>query len=196
MKNHIILLFAFINATLFAQTNYSDWQKVYSDNTTTVEVSFAMNSNSCNGAKNKFRYRIIGSLSREPRYVNWKMIYKDCYNHPVYLLNSVSIGQDAELNKPIESNDYSFSGTWLADKFKIYKPTAAANPYSNLTPQALPNDWGVGIISAVITGRKTVCAGESVYLTSKVVDTTSTVIYQWQSSADGKTWTNNRKSVV
>lgn len=190
MKNFLLLLFLFLQTALFSQSNYSAWEKVYTDNNVTVEVSFSMSANSCQGTKNKFRYRVSGTLSTEPRYLNWKIIYKDCSGKPVYFLNSISIGPDGELNKAIESNDFVFTGTWLADKFRIYQPVVTNHPYTNAFPQPLPGDWGIGIISAVITGRKTVCAGESVYLLSKVVDTTSAVSYQWQSSADGKTWSN------
>ncbi|MCX6199290.1 MAG: hypothetical protein NTY88_08730 [Bacteroidetes bacterium] len=191
MMKKILFLHCILIAALcsFAQSNYSYWENVYTDETVTVEVAFQMSSNSCTGAKNKFAYRISGSLSTSPKYVNWKMIFRDCSNHTVYLLNSVSIGPDGELNKTIESPEYSFSGTWLADKFKNFKPSVAAYPFVNSTPQPLPLDWGVGIVIALITGRQKVCSGESVYLLSKVV-ATSTALYQWQTSADGKIWNN------
>ncbi len=117
------------------------------------------------------------------------MVYKDCTGQPVYLLNSLSVGPDAELNKPIESPDYSFSGTWMADKYRIYKPNLSTAPFINSSPQPVPSDWGIGLAYVQISGRNRACTGESVYLTSLVIDAISKLSYQWQISSDGKGWT-------
>lgn len=177
---------------LNSYSQYEDhyWEPLYADESVTVEVSFHVSPTPCKGSNNKFSYRVSGSLSRKPKYVNWKMVYRDCNSQLVYLLHSVSIGKDAVLEKTIELPEFFFSGVWLVDKFKIYKPTVANHPYIYMKPQPLPYDWGIGILSAIIKGREKICGGESVYLLATVLDTTSAVLYQWQSSVDGNTWKN------
>lgn len=173
-----------------SQNKFSDWEKIYSDAQLTVEVSFSISESACskNVKLNKYRYRVNGNLYTEPKYINWKMIFRDCEGNAVYLLNSLNIGIGGETNKVVEDNSYSFEGNFLSEKLRVYQLRVAQNPYVNTSPQPLPNDWGIGIISASISGRPRLCKGESAFLTSAAKDTTSNILYEWQTSTDGKTW--------
>lgn len=90
------IIAAFQGQLLSQSASWSKYEKLYSDNLITVEVSFKIPNNTCQSSESvtpgKYRYRITGQPRSYDYYLNWKMDYMDCNGNLYYRNNSLDIG--------------------------------------------------------------------------------------------------------
>jgi hypothetical protein len=95
MHRRLLIFFLFFVTiqTVFSQTGWHDWVKIYSDESMVVELQLYYSDNSCeeDGRQFKYRTRLTGQFRNRPYFVNWKMNYFDCNGSLYYLQNAIEL---------------------------------------------------------------------------------------------------------
>jgi hypothetical protein len=124
-----IILFFFITATVtsYAQNDWVDAGKLYSDGNVEVQLQYRFSTDICrdNTKPGRFRYIIKGRQLGFDYFLNWKMEYDDCNGGTRWQSNSVNIGNFVA-GVPTENMDWSFAGPSVSRYF--YDATTSSYP--------------------------------------------------------------------
>lgn len=129
--------FEYAKNKLKNKTKWTEWEKLYSDKSITVEIQYLLHKEACkNGGKNnKYRYKITGLLYNEDKWLDWEMKYIDCNNNTQISSNKINIGKNGSRGI-VESIDYIFTGNKIIKKhykerIVSNKQNTEANSFSN-----------------------------------------------------------------
>ncbi len=163
----ILLLAQSTTAQILKDWQWGDETEIYNDGITQVSISFFRAPTSCdNGGKsNRFRFNITGSLNPASKTTEIKLEYINCEGRTVGITETLNIGKTGQLGN-VESIDYRFTGS-------------AVLSVNNIT---------VGPIGIRVSGPQSLCSGQSISLSSKLIGSNDSLSYQWQESSDNNKW--------
>lgn len=139
--------------------SWSSFEKLYSDNRISVEISFRYSETACDtqGKTSKYRYKISGKLYPSNKFVTWKMDYISCNGIYYTETKSINVGLNG-IEDIVESLDYTFNAKKLEKEFY----DASLSSYEKI--EKTEKTTLITILPKKINGKEAIYKGESTTL--------------------------------
>lgn len=192
MRIITLILIEFLTLQLVrAQSKFIE---IYNDNTTSVEIQYILNNNSCNnGTANYLRYIVNGSFKSGSKYVVFKMNYKNCNGTLRFIETSINIGANniARIGQKINPDNFEFTGTLDSSFYDVRLSTIEINNTGEAIVQK-PNS----VSPLGIAGKALVQIGQSTTLSVYGGELGVGANWKWYTDSCGLSYAGSGSSLV